>query len=111
MGAVSIGWAVTLYFTIRAEIAPGASSCPLWGASLAGMIRWVLIDSALSVSTGFGLNVLPNIVLAGGYGVELFGSGVLKFGQPKKCTRGRPLKKTAGHPFHLGAHAARFWDD
>jgi len=29
------------------------------------MMRWFLIDSALSMSTGFGLNVLPNIVMAG----------------------------------------------
>ena len=78
MGAVSMGWAVTLYFTIRAAIAQGANAKPLWDAISAGMISWFLIDSALSVATGFGLNVLPNVVLAGMYVVGLLGSGVLK---------------------------------
>jgi len=54
--------------------AQGAKAKPLW----AGMISWFLIDSAFSVSTGFGLNVLPNVVLAGIHVVGLLGSGVLK---------------------------------
>ena len=38
MGAVSIGWAVTLYFIVRAAIAQGSSARPLWDAISAGMV-------------------------------------------------------------------------
>lgn len=78
MGAVSIGWAVTLFAVIRAAIALGDQGRPLWTAVSAGMVSWFLIDSALSVATGFGLNVVPNLGLAGMYVVGLVGSGPLK---------------------------------
>jgi hypothetical protein len=78
MGAVSIGWAVTLYFIVRSATDLGARGRPLWHAITAGMTSWFLIDSALSVATGFGLNVAPNLVLAGMYVVGVIGSGVLK---------------------------------
>ncbi len=78
MGAVSIGWAVTLAFIVRAAIQMEDRSRPLWNAISAGMISWFAIDSTLSVATGFGLNVLPNLALAGMYLVGLFGSGALK---------------------------------
>jgi hypothetical protein len=78
MGAVSIGWAVTLFFIVREAVALGARSRPLWNAITAGMVSWFVIDSTLSVATGFGLNVAPNVVLAGMYVVGLLGSGALK---------------------------------
>jgi len=82
MGAVSIGWAVTLHFIVRAAIAQGSTARPLWDAISAGMTSWLLIDSALSVATGFELNVLPKVLLAGMYVVGLVGSGALKAGRP-----------------------------
>ena len=71
-------WAVTLAFIIRAAIAMEDRARPLWNAITAGMISWFVIDCTLSIATGFGLNVLPNLVLAGMYGVGLIGSGALK---------------------------------
>lgn len=78
MGAVSIGWAVTLFAVVRAAIDLGERGRPLWNAISAGMVSWFVIDSTLSVATGFGLNVVPNLVLAGMYVVGLVGSGALK---------------------------------
>ena len=78
MGSVSIGWAVTLYLMIIAAIDLGARGRPLWNAITAGMVSWFVIDSILSVVTGFGLNVFGNAVLAGMYLIGLGGSGVLK---------------------------------
>ena len=78
MGGVSIGWAVSLYFTIVAATELGDQGRPLWNAITAGMISWFVVDSTLSVATGFGLNVLPNVALAGMYFVGLARSGVLK---------------------------------
>jgi hypothetical protein len=78
MGGVSIGWAVSLYFTIVAATNLGDQGRPLWNAVTAGMVSWFVVDGILSVATGFGLNVVPNIALAGMYFVGLSGSGVLK---------------------------------
>jgi hypothetical protein len=78
MGAVAIGWTVTLFFMIGAAIDLKEKGRPLWNAISAGMVSWFVIDSTLSVATGFGLNVVPNIALAGMYVVGLLGSGVLK---------------------------------
>lgn len=78
MGAVSIGWAVTLAFVIRAAIELADAGRPLWNAMTAGMATWFVIDSLLSVATGFGLNVAPNLALAGMYVIGLVGSGALK---------------------------------
>lgn len=78
MGAVSIGWGVNLLVMIPATIALGARGRPFWNAITAGMISWFVIDSSLSVATGFGLNVVPNLVLAGMYLIGLNASGALK---------------------------------
>ena len=75
MGGVSIGWAVTLWVLVRAACGLGPGSRTMWMAITAGMVAWFVIDSSLSVATGFGLNVLPNILLAGMYLVGLIASG------------------------------------
>ena len=78
MGAVSIGWAVTLYFLVNAASGMTVDGRPLWRAITAGMVTWFVIDSALSVATGFALNLAPNVALAAMYAVGLIGSGVLR---------------------------------
>ena len=78
MGAVSLGWTATLAVILRQAMALGDQGRGLWTAITAGLVTWFVIDSTLSVATGFGLNVLPNLILAGMYGVGLVGSGVLK---------------------------------
>ena len=78
MGGVSIGWAVTLAFILKAAIEQGEQARPLWNAITAGMISWFVIDSTLSVATGFGLNVVPNVALAATYGIGLLGSGAFR---------------------------------
>jgi hypothetical protein len=42
------------------------------------MVTWFVIDCGLSIATGFGLNVVPNTVLAGMYFFGLRASGALK---------------------------------
>ncbi len=78
MGGVSIGWAVMLHFVLQEAIRQGAAGRPLWNAISAGMITWFVIDSTLSVATGYGLNVVPNLGLLGMYVVGLMQSGALK---------------------------------
>ena len=78
MGGVSIGWAVMLHFVVQEAIAQGAAGRPLWNAITIGMLTWFVIDSTLSVATGYGLNVVPNIGLLGMYVLGLMRSGALK---------------------------------
>lgn len=77
LGAVSIGWAVTLSLIVKAAVELGDSGRPLWNAVSAGMASWFVIDSSLSVATGFGLNVAPNVALAAMYIIGVVGSGAL----------------------------------
>ena len=56
----------------------GEAGRPLWNALTAGMVTWFVIDCGLSIATGFGLNVVPNTVLAGMYFFGLRASGALK---------------------------------
>lgn len=79
MGAVSIGWSITLYAAIRAacEIG-GAAARRLWLGITVSAIAWYAIDSTLSVATGFGMNAVPNTLLLAGYLLPVVRSGVLR---------------------------------
>jgi hypothetical protein len=77
MGGVSIGWGVTGLLAILAAIKLGDRGQPVWNAVTLGLIAWFISDSALSIATGYGLNVVPNILLLGGYLIPLVANGKL----------------------------------
>ncbi len=78
MGAVSIGWGVTVLLVMLAAIPLGDAARPVWIGMTAGLATWFVIDSCLSVATGFGLNVVPNVALLGGYLIPIIATGRLK---------------------------------
>jgi hypothetical protein len=78
IGSISIGWAVAFYYTIDAAIDLGPLARPLWRGMTVAVIVWFVIDSSLSVATGFALNVIPNLLLLGQYFIGVRGSGVMK---------------------------------
>lgn len=78
MGAVSIGWAISLFASIKAAVLLGPAGKPIWVWTIVAAVVWYVVDSALSVMTGFALNVVPNTVLMVGFFVPVFASGVLK---------------------------------
>lgn len=82
LGAVSLGWALTLWAAIRAADALGPAGAPIWRLVTGSVVCWYVVDSALSVATGFALNVVPNTVLAGGFLAAIVGSGVLARARP-----------------------------
>lgn len=84
LGAVTIGWAVTLYAAILAAIRLGPEGRPVWLLLVGAVLVWFVVDSALSIATGFGLNVIPNTAFAGAFLAALAGSGALA------ATRHRP---------------------
>ena len=78
LGAVLIGWAVCLHYTIGAAIDLGPRGRPLWHGMTIGILVWFVIDCSLSVATGFALNLIPNTLLLVQYLIGVRGSGVLK---------------------------------
>ena len=77
MGALTIGWVLTLMAAVQGAEAVGPA---LWRRILVAMLAWYVIDSTISVMTGFGLNAVSNTLLTIGFLIPVFGSGVLRKG-------------------------------
>jgi hypothetical protein len=75
MGCVSIGWAASMLAVMLIAFRMGERAGPLWSAVTLGVVVWFITDSALSVATGFGLNVIPNIALLATYLVGVSAGG------------------------------------
>ena len=75
MGGVSVGWGLTALLIIQAALKLGDQAQPLWNALLYGLLAWFVSDSTLSVMTGYGLNVVPNIALLAGYIIPMVANG------------------------------------
>lgn len=79
MGPVTLGWCLTLFAAINAaEKLPSDQARSVWHLVTAGVLVWFVIDSILSVATGFSLNIVPNTILLVAYLLPLFASGVLR---------------------------------
>ncbi len=77
-GALTIGWALTLFATLRAAEELGAI---IWRPMALAVLAWYVIDSAISISTGFALNAVSNTLLTIAFFVPLLASGALKRGK------------------------------
>lgn len=78
LGAVTIGWSLTLAAAIWAAHLLGAQSRPVWALVTVALAAWYVIDTALSVATGFGLNAIPNTIFLAVFLLPIIRSGVLK---------------------------------
>lgn len=78
MGAVTLGWSVTLLAAVQAAHALGDRAAPVWKLLTTGVIGWYVVDSCLSVATGFPLNALSNSILVAGYLLPVLRGGVLR---------------------------------
>lgn len=61
MGAVSVGWGVTVLLLALSKEA--ASTSAIWRSVAWGFAVWFVIDSAFSIHTGFPLNAVSNVML------------------------------------------------
>ncbi len=80
MGAVSLGWGLTLLAAFSAAHRLGDQAGPVWRMITVAAVVWFVIDSALSVATGFWLNAVSNTGLILGYLAPVIASGVLRRG-------------------------------
>jgi hypothetical protein len=74
LGAVMIGWAITIFGMIKAAETLGA---PVWRALTTAMVVWYVIDSALSVLSGVPVNAVSNTVFLVTYLAPVLATGVL----------------------------------
>ena len=77
MGAVSVGWGVGLMGAIQVATDLGDQGTKAWRWIMASALIWFCIDSPMSVATGFGLNVIPNIILLSGLLIPIWRCGLL----------------------------------
>lgn len=78
LGGVTIGWGITVLLMLQAAADLGEKGRPFWVAIAAGIAAWFVIDSALSIATGFALNVIPNLALLAGFIIPMLATGKLK---------------------------------
>jgi hypothetical protein len=68
MGAVTLGWGATVLAVVRGTgDMPDSAALALWRGITVAIVLWYVVDSALSVATGFWRNALSNTVLIGWY--------------------------------------------
>lgn len=74
-GALTIGWAMTMFAVVEAAKTIGA---PIWRSFTFAMLAWYVIDSAISISTGFWLNAVSNTALMAAYLIPVLASSALR---------------------------------
>lgn len=77
MGAVTLGWGLTFFATVSAAHELGERAAPVWRMLTASVIAWCVIDSMISIATGFALNAASNTLLTLGYLVPVMTTGVM----------------------------------
>ncbi len=76
MGAVTMGWGFTLLAAVNAtEPAAGRA---LWRGITWAAAAWYVVDSAISLRTGFALNVASNTLLFAAYLLAVRGTGAFQ---------------------------------
>ena len=81
MGAVTFGWGATLWVGIKAfHLLPAAQAAPLWRQTVVAASLWYVIDSTISVATGYGMNAVSNTLFMVLLLVPVVRSGVMRAG-------------------------------
>jgi hypothetical protein len=78
LGAVTVGWSLTLLAAVQAAHQLGDQARSVWMLVTSSLVVWYVIDTALSVATGFGLNAIPNTVFLAAFLLPIIRSGVLR---------------------------------
>lgn len=78
MGAVTFGWSLTTVATLQAAFMLGDRARPVWLLTVLSILGWYVIDSTLSIATGFGLNAVSNTVIVAAFLLPILRSGVLR---------------------------------
>jgi hypothetical protein len=74
LGAVMIGWALTIFAAADAANKLGA---PVWRALTGAIVIWYVVDSAISIATGAPGNAASNTVILLSFLAPILASGAL----------------------------------
>ncbi len=79
MGAVTIGWGMTLYVAFQAAHLLGPAHAPrIWRNITVVALIWYVVDSCISVATGYWLNAVSNTLFLALYLIAAVKSGALR---------------------------------
>lgn len=79
MGAVTMGWGLTYFGAFKALFAlDKVTAAPIWRYLLMVSLVWYVIDSAISIATGFLMNAVSNTLLIVLFLIPLVKSGALR---------------------------------
>jgi hypothetical protein len=79
MGCISVGWGMTYLAAFEAgHQLTGAAATKLWRGIFLSAAVWYVIDSYVSIHTGFWRNAISNSVLAVLFLIPMLKSGVLR---------------------------------
>jgi hypothetical protein len=79
MGAVTLGWGLTFYGAFKALFAlDPATAAPIWRYMLGVSLVWYVVDSGISIATGFWMNAVSNTIVMVLFLIPLFKSGAMK---------------------------------
>jgi len=77
MGAVTLGWGLTLFYFFRAAYASNIGN-KMYRELFIILVIWNLLDGYISHSTGYGLNIASNLIITLGLLFPLLWNGKLK---------------------------------
>jgi hypothetical protein len=79
LGAVTIGWSLALMAVIQAtnQLEKQVSKS-IWIGITASIVIWYVIDSTLSIATGFWLNAVSNTIFSAAFLIPVIRSDVLR---------------------------------
>ena len=79
MGAVTMGWGLTYWTAFKALFAlEPATAAPIWRSLFGVSLVWYVVDSAISVATGFWMNAVSNTIVMVLFLIPLVKSGALR---------------------------------
>ena len=78
LGCVTLGWSLTLLVALRVAHRLGNQARTFWLGLTASVAGWFMMDSSLSIATGFGLNAVSNTVFIALFLLPIIRSGVLR---------------------------------
>ncbi len=79
LGAVTMGWSLTLMAVIQvANQLEKQVSKRIWIGIAASIVIWYVIDSILSIATGFWLNAVSNTIFSATFLIPVIRSDVLR---------------------------------
>ena len=79
MGAVTMGWGMTLYVAFQAIHSADRAHAPrIWRNLTLAALIWYVIDSSISVATGYWLNAVSNTLFIALYLIPLLRTGAMR---------------------------------